>query len=344
MTTLSPLSPPCTVSVVVPARDAGSLLPRAVASALDQSGPTIASLEVVIAVGPSTDDTRDVARRLALDDKRIRVVTNASGTTPDGLNAAIIASTGQVVVRCDAQSVLPPGYVDHAVRVLDATGSANVGGMQVPTAAGDGFRSSVAAAMRSSVGAGGASYRVGGEPGPVDTVYLGVFHRGALEAVAGYDPVLERNQDYELNQRLRGQGWQVWFDPELQVTYTPRATIQALARQYWDYGRWKRFVVSRDPSSIKLRQMAPPVLVGGLGVAAFLAILFQTLPLLLLLGAWLAVLVYGAVTSGAAPKQYPQVIECLAVMHLAWGAGFIRGGAGPRDEDHQRDDHPAVRA
>ncbi len=330
MSNLPALAPPCAVSIVIPARDAAALLPRAVEAALSQEGDAIASLEVVIAVGPSEDDTDRVAAGLAGADPRVRVVPNVSGTTPDGLNAAIIASTGQVVARCDAQAVLPPGYLDRAVRELARTGAANVGGMQVPTA-DHGFRRAVAAAMRSPVGAGGATYRAGGDPGPVDTVYLGVFHRVALEKVAGYDPVLERNQDYELNHRLRDQGWDVWFDPELQVAYTPRGTVQALARQYYDYGRWKRFVVERDPSSLQVRQLAPPALVGGLVLAAFLAILFQPLPLILLLTAWLGVLVVGAVRGADRPADIPVVAECLATMHVAWGLGFLRGGAGPRD-------------
>ena len=64
---------------------------------------------------------------------------------------------------------------------MERTGAVNVGGRQVPVPATP-FEEAVAAATTSWLGTGGASYRVGGNEGPVDTVYLGVFDRAAIEA------------------------------------------------------------------------------------------------------------------------------------------------------------------
>lgn len=334
---LSPLPSlelPATVSVVIPVRDGAAHLADAVASALAQRGDSIRALEVILSVGPSSDGTEDLAEELARH-ARVRIVRNPSGTTPRGLNAGIEAARGEVILRCDAQSVLPPGYAARAVQVLAETGAANVGGMQVPVAE-EGFAAAVAAAMRSPVGAGGATYRMGGAAGPVDTVYLGTFRRQALALVGGFDPVLERNQDFELNHRLQQHGWDVWFDPELQVAYRPRDTVGALGRQYRDYGRWKRFVLERDASSLMFRQLAAPVLVAGLIVSLVLAVIGPLagwggtlLPLVLLSGAWLTALLVGA--WGVAPRRadVPKVMLALGTMHLAWGVGFLRGGAGP---------------
>lgn len=331
---LPPLELPTTVSVVVPLRDGAQYLEQAVRSVLAQQGPAIRALEVILSVGPSSDGTEELAARLA-EHRRVRVVRNTSGTTPRALNTGINASRGRVVVRCDAQSVLPAGYVQRAVEVLAETGAANVGGMQVPSSDG-GFGAAVAAAMRSPVGAGGATYRVGGEPGPVETVYLGTFRREALQAVGGYDPVLERNQDFELNHRLRQQGWDVWFDPSLKVAYRPRESVAALWQQYHDYGRWKRFVLERDSSSLAVRQLAAPILVVGLAASLLLAAvgpLFWArgtwVPLLLLGGTWFAALVAGAWRAVPERRLVPRTVVALGTMHLAWGMGFLRGGAGP---------------
>lgn len=332
---LPPLELPTTVSVVIPVRDGAAHLASAVSSCLQQRGDSIRALEVVISVGPSTDGTEELAMELAERHRRVRVVGNPSGTTPRGLNAGIEASRGQVVVRCDAQSILPRGYVERAVTTLATTGAANVGGMQVPVAQ-EGFARAVAAAMTSPVGAGGASYRLGGDPGPVETVYLGCFRRAALLHVGGFDPVLERNQDFELNHRLRRAGLTVWFDPALRVGYRPRASIGALARQYHDYGRWKRFVVERDASSLLLRQLAAPVLVVGLVASLLLAVLGPLagwggtlLPLALLLWAWVGALVVAAWRAAEGRRDVLAVVTALATMHLSWGVGFLRGGAGP---------------
>lgn len=319
---LRPLPPAPSVAVVVPARDSASTLATAVRSALAQEVP--GDLEVVIAVGPSRDATAEVAAELAGADPRVRWVPNPVGVTPAGLNTAIAASTGQVVVRLDAHARLDPGYIATAIDVLRDTGAANVGGTQRPVADA-GFARAVAAAMASPAGAGGAAYRTGSSPADVETVYLGVFRREALEQVGGFDEGLVRNQDYELNHRLREAGGRVHFHPGLAVDYRPRGSVRALARQYHDYGTWKRVVLRRHPSSLKLRQLVAPVLVLALAGAAVLAVVWSPLPLLVLVVAYL----FGLLLAGlhAAPDvtlAVPTAVA-LATMHLAWGTGFLVG-------------------
>ena len=313
---LGPLPDTVRVSVVVPALHAAEAVPSAVASALSEGVD-----EVVVAAGdPETEQA--VAR---IGDGRVRVVPNPSGRTSDGLNRAIEASSGEVVVRLDAHAQLDPGYVATAVATLRSTGAPNGGGRQPPQA-GAGFARAVAIAMTSRVGAGGATYRVGGAPGPVDTVYLGVFRRDALEAVGGFDPRFTRNQDAELNLRLRGAGYLVWFDPRLAVTYRPRDTIGGLARQYFQYGRWRRLTVRTHPGSASPRQLAPPGLVAGLlGLGLVSWASGSVLPFALGFGAYLVALTVAAAASARPLRLIPAVVVALATMHLAWGTGFLLG-------------------
>ncbi len=117
-----------TVSVVIPARNDGAALGTAVESVRAQQGVAIS--EIAIAVGPSTDDTKAEADRLAAADPGILVLDNPTGSTPAGLNIAIANTTGDVVVRVDARSQLPPDYIQHALETMNATGAANVGAIQ----------------------------------------------------------------------------------------------------------------------------------------------------------------------------------------------------------------------
>lgn len=325
---------PARVSVIVPARNAVGTLERAVASALEQGLPA-GGLEVVVAVGPSDDGTEELASTLASQDPRVRAVDNPAGTTPAALNRAIAASTGEVVVRLDAHAVLPPGYVAVAVESLRETGAGNVGGRQVPTAVG-GFAAAVAVAMGSFLGSGGATYRSGDRPGPVETVYLGVFRREALEQVGGFDERLLRNQDYELNHRLREAGWDVWFDPRLEVEYWPRDSVRSLASQYQDYGRFKRHVMRMHPSSVRLRQLAPLAMVGLIASSLVVGVVTGSWwpPALVVVG-YVASLLVGALL--AEPRRTFQVAGALAVMHWAWAIGFLRGPADSRRSALPRD-------
>jgi len=64
-------------------------LREAAAVVLDQDYPD--EIELVLALGPSSDATDKVANALAEQDSRITCVRNPSGRTPDALNAAIAA-------------------------------------------------------------------------------------------------------------------------------------------------------------------------------------------------------------------------------------------------------------
>ena len=316
---------------MVPARDAGRDLRRCLTAVLAQDYP--GSLEVAVAVGPSQDDTLAVAEEVAAADPRVRVVDNPSGRTPAGLNAAIAATTAPVVARVDAHAVLPPGYLRRAAVTLRESGADNVGGVQAAQGESP-FERAVALAMTSRAGVGNASFHYGGKAGATDTVYLGVFRRSALERVGGFDESLVRNQDYELNWRIRESGGVVWLDPALRVQYRPRPSLSALARQYYEYGLWKRVVLRRHPSSLRLRQLAPPVALVANATGLALGLVWRR-QLLVVPGAYAAALL--AVAAAAARRESPTVAlrlpAVLATMHHAWGWGFLTSRRAATDGD-----------
>jgi succinoglycan biosynthesis protein ExoA len=278
--------------------------------------------EVIIAAGDEA--TATASRALAVDDARIRVVDNPAGTTPAALNTAIAVARNPVIVRVDAQARIPVGYRDRVVELLVSTGAVNVGGRQVARAGTDApTATAIAAAMNARLGHGGAAYRSGSRGGPVDTVYLGAFRADALRSVGGYDERFTTNQDAELNERLRRAGGVVWLDPALEVTYRPRSDLRALARQFRGYGRGRSMTARRHPGSLGRRQLAAPVLLLGLGVALVL-LPWTVVPLALWAGGYGAALVLGSVLEGGdARRRLPVTVAALALMHLAWGWGFL---------------------
>ena len=309
------------VSVVATVLDEERHLRAAVEHVLaqDWTGP----LEVVLALGPSRDATDEVAAALVDTDPRVRTVRNPTGRTPDGLNAAIAASTGDVVVRFDGHAMLPKAYVSTAVAALAATGADNVGGVMAAEGITD-FEQAVARAMTSPFGVGSAAFHTGGAAGPVDTVYLGAFRRTALVRTGGYDPAFHRAQDWELNYRIRATGGLVWFDPALQVAYRPRHTLGKLARQYVNYGRWRRVVARQHRGSMNPRYLAPPAAQLGIGLGLGLVLVGQPAGWVLPGGYALLVLAAAAATSGGLPLRAKLWLPVVyATMHQTWAAGFL---------------------
>ncbi len=301
---------------------------------LDQDYP--GDLDIVIAVGPSKDRTHEVAASLAATHAHVQVVDNPSGRTPSGLNAAIAAVDSDVVVRIDGHAMVPRDYVRTGVQTLEETGADNVGGVMAAEGTTD-FERTVARAMTSRFGVGGASFHVGGEPGEALTVYLGCFRRDALVRVGGYDESMVRAQDWEMNLRIRQTGGLVWFTPGMRVTYRPRHTLKALARQYHDYGRWRREVSRRHPETVSLRYLAAPVAVVGVATGVVLAGIGAATrqPWLTAVGLAAPVgyaalnLAASAQSALAEPRLRPREAAALpvvyATMHGSWGLGFLRG-------------------
>lgn len=308
------------VSVVMPVLNEQRHLREAVGRVLEQD--LDGDLELVLALGPSTDGTDQVAAELAAADPRIRLVRNPSGRTPSGLNAAVAASTHAVIARVDGHAVLPPGYLRKALEVLELTGADNVGGIMDAQGVTDVERA-IAAAMRSRLGVGSARFHTGGAAGPAETVYLGVFRRTALARVGGYDEHFARAQDWEMNHRIRSTGGTVWFTPELRVTYRPRADLRSLARQYFQYGRWRRVVARQHPGTMSARYLAPPALVAALTISVAVS---PWLPVALVVPAgYVGALVVGSLTlePGLPWRSRATLPAALAVMHLSWGVGFV---------------------
>ena len=312
------------VSVVIPARNEVDSIEATIHSILNQD--YAGDIEVIVADGMSTDGTREILARLRERHPQVRMLDNPSASTPSGLNIAIASSRGEIVARCDAHAELPIDYISTAVRTLHATGAVNVGGVQAAVGITP-MQRAIGYAMSSPVGVGDAQFHYGGEPGETDTVFLGVFQRSALLEAGLFDEQLDRNQDYELNIRLRAAGGTIWFEPAMRVTYRPRSSLRALWRQYFQYGTWKRQVIRMHPESTRLRQLVPPLFIIGLLVSAILA-MTPLRPLALVVPGLYTVLIAG--TGLARFLQSRDVAAlmmpaALATMHLSWGLGFLTG-------------------
>jgi len=328
------------VSYVMPVLNEAGYVESAIRSVLDQdySGP----VEVVLALGPSHDGTREIVEGMAAADARIRLIENPGMDIPIGLNLAIKAAKYPDIIRVDAHTELAPGYTTRGVDDLERTGAASVGGIMVATGE-PGFQAAVARAYNSRFGLGGGAYHGSAAvAGPAESAYLGVMRADALAEVGGFDETLRRGEDWELNYRFRQAGRIVWLDPELRVKYWPRSTPAKLARQFFSTGVWRAELVRRLGARNPLRFFAPPVLVIATALSIIAIPLHVTGVLHGVLG-WIIALVYlgpllyalllvvAAVTSTGSLADRMRFMAVIAIMHFSWGTGFLRGvirGAG----------------
>jgi glycosyltransferase involved in cell wall biosynthesis len=307
------------VSVILPILNEERDLSNCISAILQQDYPS--EIEVILALGPSEDKTTQIAEKLSASDSRIKLVSNPTGQTAAGLNLAIKASSYEIICRIDGHSEISNNYVKTAVEILQQKNAVNVGGL-MHADSNTGLQRVIAQAMRSKLGVGSSKFHTGGSASESDTVYLGTYKKSAVIAAGGFDERYIRAQDWELNYRLRKNSGVIWFDPRLQVTYRPRSTFTKLARQYFQYGRWRRVISRQHRSTVNFRYLAPPVAVIINLLSIFLTFTINPIFIAPFL-TYFSILIIGSLFIGRKVVDKLLMPFVLATMHFSWGIGFI---------------------
>ena len=310
------------VTVIMPVLNEESHLEASVNSILSQSYPT--EIELILALGPSHDETNAIAKALAKKDKRIKLLDNPRGLTTVGLNAAIKIAKHDYIVRIDAHSEPAENYLQDGIRILIEQDADEVGGI-MHAQGRSAFQKAVAYAYTSRWGIGGASYHVGGQAGEAESAYLGIFKKSALERVGGYDEAIIRGEDWDLAQRIKRTGGKVWFSPELKVTYWPRGRFDRLVKQFYSTGVWRGDLTRRDIGGASKRYFMPPLLVLGILLGLVLLAFGQLIGVIPAAAYLLGITLVAVLAGGLSLKARAALVIALATMHLSWGWGFIRG-------------------
>ena len=323
---INALSPRPLVSVAVPARNEGEHIEACLTSILNQNYPSD-RMEVLVVDGFSTDDTR--ARVASLRDPRLRILDNPERTVPHAMNRAIREARGEILVRVDAHTRIAAEYVREAVDLLQRSWAWGVGGSMTAVGATT-FGRAVALATSSRFGIGDSAFHYARRECEAESVYMGAYRISVLRGLGGYDGELTRNQDDELNARIRTHGGRIVLSPRLRSEYTCRGTPGSVTRQYFQYGSWKVRSLRKSPGGFRLRHAVPPLFVAGLAAGPAASIAAPELRL-----AFGAVLVAYAVLAALAaarilrrgkdPAAAARTLHVFPILHLAYGAGVWHG-------------------
>ncbi len=320
------------VSLIVPCYNEETTIRQLLDAIGCQSFP-LDEIEVVIADGLSTDQTREVIDnyRASHPGMVIRIIDNPKRIIPSGLNRAIEASRGKYIIRMDAHSIPDRDYIKNCVHDLEEGRGENVGGIwKIEPGADTWIARAIALAAAHPLGVGDALYRIGGEAQAVDTVPFGAFQRALIDKIGMFDETLLTNEDYEFNVRVRQAGGKVWMNPAIQSAYYARPSLKELSRQFWRYGYWKAQMLARYPKTLRWRQLLPPMFVLGMIILGFLSIGWNLARLFLAV----IVILYTIVICAAGiqmsikhknPSLAIGVPLAIATIHLSWGTALLWG-------------------
>jgi succinoglycan biosynthesis protein ExoA len=325
------------ISIIIPCRNERAHIRALLDSVLAQEIESDWAMEVLVVDGRSDDGTREIVEEYAGKTSTVHMIDNPQRIVSTALNAGILASKGEIVIRMDAHALYAQDYVRECIRALWESGADNVGGPTIPRSDRP-LGQAIAAAFHSRFSTGGGKAHDPSYEGEVDTVFNGCWRREMFERVGLFDPALVRNQDDEFNFRLRRCGGRIWQSPRIRSVYAPRGTLGSLFRQYLQYGYWKVAVIRKHGAVPSMRQLVPALFVASavvLGMAAAgAALLGWRGPGAVagdLLGAELGLYAAACLAASAASMRYVSLRAAVllppvfAAYHAGYGIGFLLG-------------------
>lgn len=314
------------ISVVVPVYNEEKYISICLDSLRKQDYPR-SYMEWIFVDGGSTDETRALLEAFKSSGfDLVKILDNPLRITPCAMNTGIKESRGEYIVRLDAHAEYASDYLSSCIRALLETGADNVGGKAVTK--GRGFMGeSIAKVLSSKFGVGNSGFRTGGQEGYVDTVPFGAFKREVFEKWGYFDERLVRNQDNEMNYRIRKNGGQVYLSDRIHFAYFCRDTLKGLLHMAMQNGEWNIVTMRLCPGSMGVRHFIPLVFVTSLVVLVVLSV-FAWWAMVLLACEVLTYLALDAIFSlseASTIRQFGLLLLLYPLFHICYGLGSLKG-------------------
>lgn len=314
------------VSIVMPVYNEERYIDSCIKSLLKQDYPK-EQMEWIFVDGMSQDRTVEILGQYRTQyPDLIVVLPNKDKTVPYAMNIGIEHAKGNYIVRLDAHAEYDSDYISKCIQCLKDTGADNVGGIAITK--GRGFVGNCIAKMLSNkFGVGNSQFRTFGKSGYVDTVPFGAFKREVFEKYGGYDVRLTRNQDNEMNYRIRKNNGQIYLSKDIHLTYYCRDTISGLCNMAMKNGQWNVIAMKLCPGSMGIRHFVPLAFVLSVGLLIIL-VLLNPLFLYLLLLEFTAYGILDAlfsIKSAETANEFFLLFILFPVFHVAYGIGSLKG-------------------
>ncbi len=330
------------VSVVMPLFNEEKYIVACLESLLNQDYPR-EDMEWIFVDGGSTDATKKILKEYQSKyEGLIKIYDNPKKIVPYAMNIGIAASEGKYIVRLDAHAEYARDYVSKCVYYLETTDADNVGGVAETKSHGP-VGEAIALMLSSKFGVGNSQFRTGGKDGYVDTVPFGAFRREVFSKYGGYDERLVRNQDNEMNFRIRKNGGKIYIANEIKLAYYCRDTVKGISNMAYTNGKWNVITMKMCPGAMGLRHFIPLTFVLSLVALPILTLassllatflggaVFGILARILLALFSLEMLIYLSLDVLFSAKQarkasdFWRLLYIFPVFHIAYGSGSLFG-------------------
>jgi glycosyltransferase involved in cell wall biosynthesis len=315
-----------TVSIVIPVYNEEKYINKCILSLLKQDYPQN-QMEWIFVDGCSSDRTKEIIESYKHKFPHlIRLYNNPKKTVPYAMNIGIKSSVGKYIIRLDAHSEYADNYISKCVYYLDTTDADNVGGVAETKSMGF-VGNAIALMLSSKFGVGNSEFRTNGKSGYVDTVPFGAFRRDVFDKYGFYDERLTRNQDNEMNYRIRKNCGKIYMAEDIRFTYYCRDSIKGIVNMAINNGKWNIITMKLCPGSMGLRHFIPLLFLLSLIIMPILIFFLPALSYLFIgeVGLYIILDIFFSIKLSREIKYIPLLMVLFPIFHLSYGIGSLVG-------------------
>lgn len=319
------------VSVIIPVRNEEKFISKCLAGIISQTY-SIDKLEVLVIDGLSDDDTAEIVEQYSKRYPQIKLLKNNKKITPVAMNIGIKNATGNYIMFSGAHSEFPEDYIEKCIHHIEESGADNVGGIVKTKPRENTLMGKVIAEVLSSpFGVGGAKFRTGTDkPVEVDTVPFGFYKREVFDKIGLFNEKLVRNQDIDLNLRLKRAGGKIILFPDIQLTYFARSTLRELWINNFGNGFWVIYGSKFSKIPFSTRHLIPLLFVSSLIITGILSFFFHLFFVLFVVIAALYSItnIFFSIKISSKFKNWKAIflsIFVFLILHISYGLGSLAG-------------------
>lgn len=317
------------ISVICPTYNEEKYIKSCIESIIAQDYPKT-DLEVIFVDGMSTDKTRLIIGQYQALYDFIKLVDNPHRIVPYAMNTGIEKAKGQIIIRIDAHTLYQPNYFSALSKRLIELKADNVGVVCKTDVLNKTPKTlAIKEVLSNRFGVGNSMFRIGiDKVQEVDTVPFGCWRREVFDKYGLYDVRLVRNQDIELNKRIKRGGGKIFIIPDTYCTYLARETFSALSKNNYANGKWNILTVfyTKNINSLSIRHFIPLLFVMAISLPILLSFIYTPFIYLSIIAITLYLLLIGSVSISLAFKKKLNIlllIVAFTTLHISYGCGSL---------------------
>lgn len=318
------------ISIIIPCRNEERYIAGCLESVIKTDYPR-ECMEVFVVDGLSKDATVEIVNKYVKKYNFIHLLKNENETPPYALNLAIRKSTGDYIIRLDAHGEIPANYFSELVAWSKKLNADNIGA-RWNTEVKNKTRKTTAIqkVLKNKFGVGNSLFRTGiTQVTEVDTVPFGCFRKDIFDRVGLFDVRLTRDQDIELNKRIKRVNGKIFLLPHLFSTYYARETFAGIAKNHYQTGMWNLLTVyyTKRFDSLSIRHFVPLIFLMSLIIPLILMIWLPAAGILTA-ASFISYTAAASIISlrlNNSDTSFFHLLTAFFVIHFSYGFGSIVG-------------------